>query len=80
VNFIFILLAIAAAHTLAGKETVAAAQVTPRWLSQKSIPSAVSATNPVYQAQNLNAFEAVLAGLGVLRAHVQPHRHRRHLN
>ena len=57
-----VLLAIAAAHSLAGKETtVTAAQVALRWLSQKNIPYAVAATNPVYQAQNLNAFEFELS-------------------
>ncbi len=46
-----VLLSIAKAH---GPE-VTPADVALRWLSQKRIPYAVAATNPVYQAQNLRA-------------------------
>lgn len=35
--------------------SVTAAQVALRWLSQKGIPYAVAATNPIYQAENLRA-------------------------
>eukprot|EP01043_Picozoa_sp_COSAG02_P053713 COSAG02_NODE_5973_length_3901_cov_1.859811_2_plen_320_part_00 len=69
-----LLLSIAKAHG----PNVTSADVALRWLSQKQIPYAVAATNPVYQAQNLHAatslagFELSDAELASLDGVAQP--------
>jgi len=59
---------------IAAQHSVTPAQVALRWLAQRGVPYAVAASNPVYQAQNLDVFrfELNVTELAMLDADKKP--------